>query len=243
MTELNDSQHASLFLYARHIIVGWVVGVAVCGLPTAGYGSFLHFHRDYMEAKIQEQLRRPHPDSVRYLARVQGVRYLGHSELMWHYGSWPAFSGGVLGIVWALILIRIRRLPPPGPTEPFIRKPVTDLLFEGVVVTSISLTLISVVSLQASNFGLVFYGGRNQFDWLDDLEHGQPGQIDVAISATCALLSEHRFTCRSQMIPALATWGSKARVAVPILRRLLDDEEVRVREAAAAAIAKIEAES
>ena len=109
--------------------------------------------------------------------------------------------------------------------------------------TSIILTLITCFGPLNPTFGLVFHDGRHQFDWLIDLEKRQPGKIDAAISGTCALLSEHRFTCRSTMIPALAACGPQARVALPVLRRLLNDDEALVRKAAADAIAKIESEN
>jgi hypothetical protein len=87
--------------------------------------------------------------------------------------------------------------------------------------------------------GLVYYDGKDQFYWLEQLEFGPESARPTAITALCSLLERKPFPCRSTIIPALADCGGDARPAIPILEKLTTDNEESIKTAAVEALLKL----
>lgn len=88
--------------------------------------------------------------------------------------------------------------------------------------------------------GLVYYKGKDQFYWLENLVFRRDCDKKEAIDALCILLEGKPFPCRSTIIPAIAECGNDARIAIPVLTRLTADDEEIVKEAAIDALRRLE---
>ncbi len=220
--------------FPRYSLWGALVGAICLGLAGGSYGAVLHFYPEYKEAKIRGQLSRPHPDSERFVASVYSIRYLSLSQLVLRMAVPPLLCGALAGAYVGAIIAQIkwRKLLGVLPEK----RPCSPTLIELLVATAVIFLLIALIQPKE---GLVYYDGKDQFYWLNRLKRGEASDKGQAVKALCTLLEGHPFPCRSTIIPALATCGQDAEMAIPILERLATDREEAVREAADKALHKL----
>lgn len=218
---------------------GAVLGAICCGLAGAAYGTFLYMNPDYRELLIRNKLSRPHPDNPRYVAAIVAVRYQGFTELAIRKSVVPCVIGGLLGAAagsgfaqyWRRKQVQSSDVMRPGRSFTLVELLVVTALF------GVSVEMLAPIG----GTGLVYYDGKDQFYWLEQLESGPASARPAAIPALCSLLERKPFPCRSTIISALARCGGDARPAIPILEKLTTDTEESVKTAAADALLKLKA--
>jgi HEAT repeat protein len=100
--------------------------------------------------------------------------------------------------------------------------------------------LSAVLLFQVGNgSGMVYSDSHNQFYWCEQLESKNEVQRRQAVQPACSLLGGRPFTCRSRTITALVNCGDEAKVAIPVLTKLLRDQEPVVCSKAAWALIKM----
>ncbi len=210
-------------------VYGALAGALCLGLLGASYGALLHFNPEWKEAIIRERLSAPHPDSRRYVASIQAIRYRGFVETVIRQAILPLVCGGMLGAgIGAVVgLVKYRRQPDAYEKE--VPRPFS--LIELLVVIAVVAVLVGYL-MPATGAGLVYHQGKDQFYWLERVEHGPASEREEAIRALCTLLERKPFPCRATIIPAIAECGDEARIAMPILDKLSSDREESVRKAA-----------
>jgi hypothetical protein len=218
----------------RYDLYGALIGAVLFGAAGGGYGVFLHFNPEYREALIRERLSKPHPDSRRYVASIQAIRYQSLTELLLRNTVAPLLTGGFVGAVVGTVVrrSRARREPAARVVGPPFK------MVEILVVASIVVLLIAWFN-PGPRDGLVFYEGRDQFYWLDQLEYGDPPARDRALNALCTLLEGRPFPCRATIVAAIAEIGEDGATAVPVLTKLARSEEEGVRNAAVEALKRL----
>jgi len=217
----------------RTLIYAMVVG-AVFGLFGAAYGAFLYFSPEYRESIIREQLQRPHPDSQRYVARVVSLRYETLASLVVLRSVWPAIAGLCIGA----LLGRWHTAGTRQTQEPSFIANLTNSLVTSAL-PGIAMLAVVFAFAPMHNHGLVYVDGKDQFDWLVQLEYGTESEKREAMAAFTVLLQEPAFPCRSTIIPALAESGPIARPALGVLQELTTDTEEPVRAAAQEAVKQL----
>jgi hypothetical protein len=233
-----SSQGPVVNQHRKYAVFGAILGATSLGLAGAAYGTFLHVNLDYRDSLIREKLSKPHPDNPRYVAAIVDLRYQGFTELVIRKSIVPFVVGGLLGAAAGFGLIQFRQRNRLHRSD--VMRPRRYTLVELLVVTAITGILVSLL-IPIGGSGLVYYDGKDQFYWLEQLEFGPDSARPSAITALCSLLERKPFPCRSTIIPALADCGGDARLAIPILEKLTMDTEESVRTAAADALLKLKA--
>jgi hypothetical protein len=217
-------------------LCGAAFGAICLGLAGAAYGTFLHLNPDYRDSLIRDELSTPHPDNPRYVAAIVAVRYQGFTELVIRKSVVPFVVGGLLGAAAGSGFAQYRRRKQLHPSD--VTRPRRFTLVELLVVTAIIGMLVAMLA-PVGGTGLVYYDGKDQFYWLEQLEFGPESARPTAITALCSLLERKPFPCRSTIIPALADCGGDARPAIPILEKLTTDNEESIKTAAVEALLKL----
>jgi prepilin-type N-terminal cleavage/methylation domain-containing protein len=222
----------------KYAVFGAILGATFLGLAGAAYGAVLYLNPDYRDSLIREELSRPHPDNPRYVAAIVALRYQGFTELIIRKSIAPFVIGGLLGAAVGSGLAQFRRRKQVHSSD--LARPRRFTLVELLVVTAIVGILVAMLQ-PIGGSGLVYYDGKDQFYWLEQLEFGPALARPTAITALCSLLERKPFPCRSTIISALADCDGDARPAIPILEILATDTEESVKTAAADALLKLKA--
>lgn len=221
----------------KYTVLGVVLGATSLGLAGAAYGAFLHLNPEYRDSLIREELSRSHPDNPRYVAAIVALRYQGFTELVIRNSIVPFVIGGLLGAAIGSGFGHFQRRNRVQSSDELRARRFT--LVELLVVAAIIVILVTLL-VPIGRSGLVYYHGKDQFYWLEQLEFGPESARPTAITALCSLLERKPFPCRSTIIPALAECGSDAVPAIPILERLTTDTEKSVKNAAINALLKLQ---
>jgi hypothetical protein len=219
-------------------LYGAAFGAIFLGMAGAAYGAFLHLNPDYRDSLIRDELSKPHPDNPRYVAAIVAVRYQGFTELIIRKSIVPFAIGGLLGAAAGSVFAQFRRRDHLKQSD--VIPPRRFSLLELLMVTAIIGILVATLS-PIGGAGLVYYDGKDQFYWLEQLEYGPESARPTAINALSSLLERKPFPCRLTIITALAKCGGDARPAIPILEKLTTDTEESVKTSAADALLKLKA--
>ncbi len=219
--------HHGTGVFAAMLLAGLCLG----GLGAA-YGAYLHFHPECKEKLIQWTLSLPHPDNYGYLASAQAVRYMGLWEITARKAVLPGLAGALAAGFVMLIHVRARC---GAARKEF---PAAKWSLMGLAI----LLAAALLFRAGTGSGMVYYEGRHQFYWCEQLESENESQRWRAIQAACSLLQGKPFVCRFRMITALAACGDSARASIPVLEKLLRDQESVIRAKAAWALTKIDSQ-
>jgi hypothetical protein len=102
---------------------------------------------------------------------------------------------------------------------------------EWLVVAAIASVLAGVLSCPVSRMPRGYYQGKDQFQWGKQLHTADPSHREEAITALCQILLNAKGKYRSYIVitvlNSLGEAGPQAKVAVPTLQVLLEQEEDR----------------
>jgi hypothetical protein len=114
-------------------------------------------------------------------------------------------------------------------------------VLNAITAVSIILIAIGLLSPSVARVERVYYEGKDQFEWADVLEAGDPVTRRPAIEAVCQLMQKHPNRYSVQAIGAQALVQAKATETIPLLRSMLAQQnEAMIRSPLCEALKKLE---
>jgi hypothetical protein len=113
-------------------------------------------------------------------------------------------------------------------------------LIGALVIIAVIAIVVAMLMPARSRIPREYFEGRDQFEWAEILEAGDPGERSKAIVALCELMKRTPPKSSVRPVAVHALVNANARQAIPALREMLQGEDEDLRNHAKRALQQID---